>query len=187
MPKRIALLAAAAALAAMPALAQQSTSPASPDKSAQPTQTMPAQPSQTPTMPAQPSQTQTSQPSRSFVDAQSSDQWLGSTLIGLKVSAGDENIGSISDLLVDKDGKVVAAVIGVGGFLGIGKKNVAVPFEALTLSRNPDGNEQATIRLSKTELEKAPDFKPYEAPRPAAKSPSGGGSSTGMTKKPSGM
>jgi hypothetical protein len=177
MPKRIALLAAAAALAAMPALAQQSTSPASPDKSAQPTQTMPAQPSQT----------QSSQPSRSFVDAQSSDQWLGSTLIGLKVSAGDENIGSISDLLVDKDGKVVAAVIGVGGFLGIGKKNVAVPFETLTLSRNPDGNEQATIRLSKTELEKAPDFKPYEAPRPAAKSPSGGGSSPGMTKKPSGM
>jgi hypothetical protein len=178
MPKRIAFLATAAALAAMPALAQQSTSPASPDHSARPAQTTPAQPSPS----------QTSQPSRSFVDAQSSDQWLGSTLIGLKVTSGDENIGSISDLLVDKDGKVIAAVIGVGGFLGIGKKNVAVPFDALTLSRNPDGNEQVTIRLSRTELEKAPDFKAYEAPRPAAKGPSpGGGSSTGMTKKPSGM
>jgi hypothetical protein len=166
MPKRIALLATAAALAAMPALAQQST-PASPDKSAQPAQTMPAQPGQA---------------SKSFVDAQTSDQWLGSTLIGLRVMGSEkENIGSISDLLVAKDGKVLAAVIGVGGFLGIGKKNVAVPFEQLTLSRNPDGNEQATIKLSRTELEKAPDFKPYEPPRPAAKSPTGGG--PGTTKK----
>jgi hypothetical protein len=166
MPKRIALLATAAALAAMPALAQQST-PASPDKSAQPAQTMPAQPVQA---------------SKSFVDAQTSDQWLGSTLIGLRVMGSEkENIGSISDLLVAKDGKVLAAVIGVGGFLGIGKKNVAVPFEQLTLSRNPDGNEQATIKLSRTELEKAPDFKPYEPPRPAAKSPTGGG--PGTTKK----
>jgi hypothetical protein len=168
MPKRIALLAAAAALAAMPALAQQSTPPASPDPSAKPAQTMPAPSTATPT---------TAQPSKSFVDSQSSDQWLGSTLIGLKVMGpGDENIGSISDLLIDKSGKVVAAVVGVGGFLGIGKKNVALPFESLSLSRNPDGNEQAMIKVSKTELEKAPDFKPYEAPRPAAKSPSSPGS-----------
>jgi hypothetical protein len=186
MPKRIALLAAAAALAAMPALAQQAppaaspdkpaqTTPAQPDPSAKPAQTTPAQPSAT--MPA-------GQASKSFVESQSSDQWLGSTIIGLNVKGpGDENIGSISDLLVAKDGKVMAAVVGVGGFLGIGKKNVAVPFESLNLSRNPDGNEQATLKLSKTELEKAPDFKPYEAPRPAAKSPSGPGSPGGTTKK----
>jgi hypothetical protein len=165
MPKRIALLATAAALAAMPALAQQSTTPTSPDPSAKPAQTMPAQPSAT---------APSSQPSKSFVDSQKSDQWLGSTLIGLKVMGpGDENIGSISDLLVEKDGKVIAAVVGVGGFLGIGKKNVAVPFESLSLTRKPDGNEQAMLKLSKTELEKAPDFKPYEPPRPAASSPSG--------------
>ena len=174
MPKRIALLATAAALAAMPALAQQSTQPASPDPSAKPAQTMPAPSTATPSTPTPSAATpSTSQPSKSFVDSQSSDQWLGSTLIGLKVMGpGDENIGSISDILVDRSGKVVAAVVGVGGFLGIGKKNVAVPFEALNLSRNPDGREQALLRISKTELEKAPDFKPYEAPRPAASSPS---------------
>jgi PRC-barrel domain len=184
MPKRIALLATAAALAAMPALAQQSTSPTSPDPSAKPAQTTPAQPEPSAkpaqTTPAQPSATMPStQSSKSFVESQSSDQWLGSTLIGLKVMGpGDESIGSISDLLVDKDGKVIAAVVGVGGFLGIGKKNVAVPFESLNLSRNPDGNEQATVKLAKTELEKAPDFKPYEPPRPAARAPSGPGSTS---------
>jgi hypothetical protein len=172
----------------MPALAQQSTSPASPDPSTKPAQTMPApEPSAKPaqTTPAQPSATLPStQPSKSFVQSQSSDQWLGSDLIGLKVMGpGDENIGSISDLLIDKDGKVAAAVVGVGGFLGIGKKNVAVPFESLNLSRNPDGNEQATLKLSKTELEKAPDFKEYEAPRAAAKSPSSPGTSPSSPKK----
>jgi PRC-barrel domain len=181
MPKRIALLATAAALAAMPVLAQQAPPAASPDK---PAQTMPDKPAQT--TPAQPSTSMPSgQASKSFVESQSSDQWLGSTIIGLRVMGpGDESIGSISDLLLAKDGKVIAAVVGVGGFLGIGKKNVAVPFESLNLSRNPDGNEQATLKLSKTELEKAPDFKPYEPPRPAAKSPSGpGGAPGGTTKK----
>jgi hypothetical protein len=116
-----------------------------------------------------------------FVDAQKSDQWLGSKLIGLRVKGnGDESIGSISDLLVEKDGKVVAAIVGVGGFLGIGQKNVAVSFDSLNLTRNPDGNEEARITLSKTELEKAPDFKMYEAPRPAASRPGG---DSGMTKK----
>jgi hypothetical protein len=169
MPKRIALLATAAALAVMPALAQQSTTP--------------SQPSQTQPVPDQ--QVQKSAPgqmTKAFVDAQSSDQWLGSKLIGLKVvGAGDESIGSISDLLVQKDGRIVAAVIGVGGFLGLGQKDVAVSFESLNLTRAPDGTERATLQLSKTELEKAPDFKPYEPPRPAASSPGS------APKKPSGM
>ncbi|MEX0590564.1 MAG: PRC-barrel domain-containing protein [Xanthobacteraceae bacterium] len=180
MPKRIALLATAAALAVMPALAQQTTTPSQPSPSAQPSQTQPV-PNQ------QVQKNAPGQMSKAFVDAQTSDQWLGSTLIGLKVKgSGDENIGSISDLLVEKDGKIVAAVIGVGGFLGIGQKNVAVSFESLNLTRTAEGTEQAVLRLTKAELESAPDFKPYEPPRPAASRPSGG--APGMTKKPgSGM
>jgi hypothetical protein len=157
MPKRIALLATAAALAVMPALAQQ--------------QTTPSQSSPSTAQATQPGQTTMAQ---RFVDSQSSDQWLGSKLIGLKVmGAGDESIGSISDLLVEKDGKVVAAIIGVGGFLGIGQKSVAVSFNSLNLTRTPDGTERATVQLSKAELEKAPDFKPYDPPRPAASQPGG--------------
>jgi hypothetical protein len=175
MPKRIALLATAAALAVMPALAQQTTTPSQPSPSAQPGQTQP--------MPDQ--QVQKNAPgqmTKAFIDTQTSDQWLGSTLIGLKVvGAGDENIGSISDLVVEKGGRIVAAVIGVGGFLGIGQKDVAVSFDSLNLTRMPDGTERATLQLTKAELEKAPAFKAYEPPRPAASS------SPATQKKPSGM
>ncbi|MFD0466181.1 PRC-barrel domain-containing protein [Microvirga aerilata] len=43
----------------------------------------------------------------------------------------NENIGDINEVLIDRQGKVEAVVIGVGGFLGIGDRNVAVPFNAL--------------------------------------------------------
>lgn len=184
MPKRIALLATAAALAVMPALAQQSTTPGAKEPAQQ------AQPNPSTNPSAQPNQAGKSQPgqmTQTFVDAQSSDQWLGSTLIGLKVKgSGDENIGSISDLLVEKDGTIVAAVIGVGGFLGIGQKDVAVSFDALNFTRTPDGTEQASLTLTKAELEGAPSFKYYEAPKSTASRPTGGDTST--SKKPgSGM
>lgn len=53
-------------------------------------------------------------------------------------TADNQSIGDINDLLVAKDGGVVAAVVGVGGFLGIGEKNVAIPFENITITREMD-------------------------------------------------
>lgn len=50
-------------------------------------------------------------------------------------TADNQSIGDINDLLVEEDGGIVAAVVGVGGFLGIGEKNVAVPFENITITR----------------------------------------------------
>jgi PRC-barrel domain len=61
-------------------------------------------------------------------------QILGSDLRGTRVyAANNESIGDISDLLLDRQGRMVAAIVGVGGFLGIGQKDVAVPFEALEI------------------------------------------------------
>lgn len=61
-------------------------------------------------------------------------QMFGSDLSGTTVyGANNEEIGDISDLLIDRDGKVVAAIVGVGGFLGVGEKDVAVPFQALEI------------------------------------------------------
>ncbi len=58
--------------------------------------------------------------------------WRTSKLIGLKVyNNSNESIGSISDLLTDKNGAIKAAVIGVGGFLGVGEHLVAVGFDQL--------------------------------------------------------
>ena len=61
-----------------------------------------------------------------------SGEWRGSKMAGVKVyNDANENIGSINDLLMDKSGAVKIAVIGVGGFLGMGEHLVAVPYEKL--------------------------------------------------------
>ena len=58
-------------------------------------------------------------------------QMMASDLRGSNVyGANNENVGDIKDILLERDGRVAAMVIGVGGFLGIGEKNVALPFEA---------------------------------------------------------
>ncbi len=63
---------------------------------------------------------------------QQQGQWLASKLIGTTVvGANNESIGDVNDVLLEKDGKAVAVVIGVGGFLGIGEKDVAIPFQSL--------------------------------------------------------
>ncbi|BAL74878.1 PRC-barrel domain-containing protein [Bradyrhizobium cosmicum] len=61
-----------------------------------------------------------------------SGQWRTSKMDGLKVyNDANENIGSINDLLMEKNGDIKIAVIGVGGFLGLGEHLVAVPYEKL--------------------------------------------------------
>ncbi|MFT4121760.1 PRC-barrel domain-containing protein [Bradyrhizobium sp.] len=61
-----------------------------------------------------------------------SGEWRASKMAGLKVyNEANENIGSINDLLMDKSGAVKIAVIGVGGFLGMGEHLVAVPYDKL--------------------------------------------------------
>jgi ribosomal 30S subunit maturation factor RimM len=119
---------------------------------------------------------------KSFISSQSPEQHLASKLIGTSVTGpGDEKIGSINDLLLDKSGNTVAVVIGVGGFLGIGAKDVAIPFNAVNVMRTESG-DKAVIQVSKTELEQAPAFKAYEPPRPAAsQKPSGGPGTTRPT------
>ncbi len=62
-----------------------------------------------------------------FLTYQEANQLLGSGLMNANVRGADnENIGTVSDLVLDRDGQVIAVVVGVGGFLGIGQKNVAI-------------------------------------------------------------
>ena len=60
------------------------------------------------------------------------DQFRSSNLRGTRVyGANNENIGEINDVLINRSGQVVAVIIGVGGFLGLGAKDVAVPMSTL--------------------------------------------------------
>ncbi|MGA7456474.1 MAG: PRC-barrel domain-containing protein [Methyloceanibacter sp.] len=94
-----------------------------------------------------------------FLNKQASDDWLASNLIGQSVyNAQDEDIGHISDLVTDRNGKIVAVLIGSGGFLGLGEKDVAVRFEDLKLARNEDDSLKIVADLSKETLAAAPDY-----------------------------
>jgi hypothetical protein len=67
-----------------------------------------------------------------FVTKQAVNEWRAPKLVGVMVyGADDQRVGKIKDVLIDHDGSVRAVVIGVGGFLGIGTKDVGVPFTAI--------------------------------------------------------
>ena len=96
-----------------------------------------------------------------FVQNQHATDWRGSKLIGVVVYGPDNaSIGDINDLLIANDGKIRAVVIGVGGFLGVGEKNVAIPLDALNISRRPDSSsiDRVTVAYSKDDLKNAPKF-----------------------------
>jgi sporulation protein YlmC with PRC-barrel domain len=77
--------------------------------------------------------TQSSASSTSF-----QGDWRASKVVGLNVyNEKNENVGSINDLLMDKGGAMKAAVISVGGFLGMGARLVAVPFDKIKFSTEP--------------------------------------------------
>lgn len=85
---------------------------------------------------------------------------LAKELIGATVYAPDKTkIGSISDLILSHEGgRVEGVVLGVGGFLGIGEKSVALQMDRVKMMRDKDGL-QITASATKDELSQAPAFK----------------------------
>ena len=83
----------------------------------------------------------------------------------------DNKIGDIDDVLIDKDGKVTALIIGVGGFLGMGEKDVAIPFSDVHGSVK-NNKWYLVLNTTKDALKTAPGFT-YDKTRtswiPAAK------------------
>lgn len=79
------------------------------------------------------------------------------TLVGNDVYNGqDENLGDVKEIMLDMDtGRVSYAVLSFGGFLGMGEKLFAVPWNALTLDTE---NKRFTLNVSKERLEDAPGF-----------------------------
>ena len=67
-----------------------------------------------------------------WMTQEAAGQWRTSKMIGLNVfNNSNEKIGAISELIVDRSGKLQAAVVGAGGFLGLGERDVAVPYDQI--------------------------------------------------------
>ena len=71
-------------------------------------------------------------------DSSFQGNWRASKVVGLSVyNDNNQSIGSINDLLTDKSGNIKAAVIGVGGFLGVGEHLVVIPFDKIKFVNEP--------------------------------------------------
>lgn len=98
-------------------------------------------------------------PAVAFLDKQAVGEASHSSIVGLNVkNTADEKIGNINYLVLDPKGQITTVVIGVGGFLGMGEKNVGVPFSSLSLTTDKDGNKLATLATTKAALEAAPKY-----------------------------
>lgn len=136
--------------------------------------------------------------SAKFIQAQGTDHWVFSKFKGTDVLGPDNaHIGNVNDLLFEKNGKIVGLIVGVGGFLGIGEKNVAIDMSAFQVvpadtgttgagnsamsSRNDDPTSvKLKVSWTKDQLKNAPDFQYY---KPASRT-SGASPTTGMAPRP---
>ena len=190
---------AASALMLSTAFAQTNVTPTDPATPPAATTTAPVTPSATPPMP---SDTTAAKPAGTampnFVASQQPDQMLASKFKGANVlGPNNEKVGDVNDVLFDKNGKVLALVIGVGGFLGIGEKDVGIDMAsfqivpattgsatgtaATTASTTDDPNNvKLKIAMTKDELKTAPTFQRYKAPSTASTGTSG---NTGMAPR----
>ena len=113
--------------------------------------------------------------------AQGADKWVFSKFKGTSVVGPDNaNVGAVNDLLFDRTGKIAGVIVGVGEFLGIGAKNVAIDpsaFEVVPIASATGGNNNAAaatsgdangVRLkvawNKQQLMDAPNFQYYAPP-----------------------
>jgi hypothetical protein len=159
--------------------------------------------SETPTAP--PAKDQSAAPKESasasgakFITSQGPDEWVFTKFKGRDVVGPDNaRIGSVSDLLFDGTGKIIGVVVGVGGFLGIGAKNVAIDMSAFNAvpidtgskdnntpasNANDPSNVKLKVAWTKDQLQDAPDFQYYKPTARTAPTPSP--ATTGAAPRP---
>lgn len=110
-----------------------------------------------------PSLAQAQSANPTFVATQPDGEMLGRLFIGSLVKNGaGETVGDVNDLVFSRAGHISTVVLGVGGFLGMGEKNVAVPFTSLKVDTGKDGARVLTVLVSKEALKDASAFKSTE-------------------------
>ncbi|TIM64736.1 MAG: PRC-barrel domain containing protein [Mesorhizobium sp.] len=149
--------ASAAFLASVPRMSLSTTAPAPSTSTDTTAQNAPAAPADSAAAPAEP--------------VESADGNLATNIIGETVynGTGDDaqNIGDVNDIVLAKDGKAESLIIGVGGFLEVGEKNVAYQFDKAKWAER-DGDRWLVAETTKEDLEALPEFdrEPYD-PAPA--------------------
>jgi sporulation protein YlmC with PRC-barrel domain len=126
----------------------------------------------------------------SFYTAMPADT-RASKLIGEEVyNLNNENIGEVSDLIIDNGKTIKAIVVSVGGFLGVGERNVAIEPGSVVLSETQDGSARLVVNTTKEQLKNAPAFNFADVdkagPNAGETITTGSGSTTNQTTSQSG-
>jgi mono/diheme cytochrome c family protein len=94
-----------------------------------------------------------------FIELQATNQFLAADIVGRTLyNPQDEALGVIINLVLTVDGQVAAVIVGVGGFLGIGVKDVAVAFDALQMTVDDDGRLRLVLAATREDLDAAPAY-----------------------------
>lgn len=148
------------ALMAGPAIAQETTvpkpttPPAAQQDPAVPHEMAPPAAQQEPALPQEMAPAETA--------AYTGELSVGDLLNKSVKNAANEAVGDINDVRIDSSGTIAAVIVGAGGFLGLGEKNVALPFEELSFVRDGDGGLVITANVTKESLQAAPEWKKPE-------------------------
>jgi sporulation protein YlmC with PRC-barrel domain len=119
------------------------------------------QPAPTPGTPRDPTMTRPATPAPTTPGAM--NEVYASKLIGATVkNTQGESLGKIDELVIDpRDARIKAAVVSIGGLLGIGAKSVAVPWDKVTMGADAD-RDTVVVAMGKEELEQAPGWQKSE-------------------------
>ncbi|QJQ93838.1 MULTISPECIES: PRC-barrel domain-containing protein [Halomonadaceae] len=106
-----------------------------------------------------------------FMSSRPDNAFYADQLIGTNVQGqnDDDDFGTVNDLIIDEDGQIQAVIVGVGGFLGMGDRDVAISWDSLDVRRDADNDDAMgtgwfgddyVIRtdISSEELENAPEY-----------------------------
>jgi hypothetical protein len=100
-----------------------------------------------------------------------SDQWRASKLMGLDIyNEQNEKLGDIDEIIVDKTGKVDSVIIGVGGFLGVGTREIKVTMDKLQFVNEPVAKSTASSAGTTTMASNAPATAPATSSTTSASS-----------------
>ncbi len=95
---------------------------------------------------------------KGLMDSPPANGMAASGLMGTDLkTSGDERLGEIGDLIIDQDGKVVAVIVNVGGYLGTGEKHVAIDWNAVKMSGNADDRD-LRVDMTRDDLQSATSY-----------------------------
>lgn len=157
--KASALAACAAILMSSAAYAQTTTPPAT----TPPTATPPATTAPPARAPSTETQMKTKAPTQEVTGAWNAKDFMSSRVYNMS----GERVGDVNDILVE-EGRITAFVVGVGGFLGIGEKEVALKPDQVKRMIHSDGKTYFTVNTTKEQLQAAPEYvRPAKTAQPS--------------------